>query len=111
GKLPGAAMIVRLTEEPISPRLFDPKADAALPLEVTREGRRFALKVPLVHRPLVLAWDRAEVPDESKEQVEVAAVREPSVEEILANHFARQAAHDRRLEHYVADVVTEMSYE
>jgi hypothetical protein len=110
GKLPGAAMIVRLTEEPISPRLFDPKADAPLPLEVTREGRRFALKLPLVHRPLVLAWDRAEVPDESKEQVQVAAVREPSVEEILANHFARQAAHDRRLEHYVADVVTEMGY-
>lgn len=110
GRLPGARMVATFTDEPRGLQVLDPESAPSSP-RVVRRGSAWLAEVPLVRRPLVLSWERARSDDEMEEQVAVSREIEPTVEEILAKHFAAQAARDRRLESYVADLSTEMRYE
>ncbi len=108
GRLPAGRMVVTFDDEPVDLRVFDADGPELRP-RVARHGGGWGAEIPLVRRPIVLAWDRARG-DEVAEDVGVDAVVDPTVDEILARHFAAQAARDHALHSYVADISTEMRY-
>lgn len=110
GRLPAAAMLVTFDDEPRDLEVHDPLSAEPRRLRVARKDGRHAAEVPLASRPLVLAWQRGRSADDVQESVAVEATVSPTVEEILARHFAAQAARDRKLVSYVSDLSTEMSY-
>lgn len=111
GRLPAAAMRVIFDEEPAGLLVHDPMSGAAAPVRHAKEGGRHVAEVPLASRPLVLSWQRARGADDVQERVAVASTVDPTVEEILARHFAAQAARDRKLVSFSADLATDMRYE
>ena len=111
GRLPAGAVLATFQDEPKGLVVFDPLQPEPSRPRVARRGRGWAAEVPLASRPLVLSWERGRSGDDVEEKVAIATTVDPTVEEVLARHFAVQAARDRKLHSYTADLSTEMRYE
>lgn len=70
-----------------------------------------SVRLPLADRSLVLAFEPVDEPGELAEEMRVAGGELLSVAEIVARHLKVQAARDRLLRHYTADLTTEMRYD